>query len=347
MRHRTCEGCLWITSARASELRQSFRMGARTQIPEELGTAFRVREALAAGVGQGRLRGPDLDRPFRGIRALARAQPEEAGPWNERRAELVWLAEAYAPLLGPDQFFSHETAIAIWGGPLPASRGREMLDVSVTGTGSIPRGRGVRGHRAQPAATSTRVVRGLRTASFATMWASMGAAMTRNELVALGDFGCRTWRNGVNRPDPGKPPLTTPAQLEAAATAGRRRGAATLRESLPLIRLDAWSPRETMTRLAIIDVGLPEPQLNLDVLDPHGGFLACLDLAYPELKVAIEYHGQLHGAQYAADIERIERLRADGWIVIQVTSDTIRYPNIVARRVRAALLERGWMPDPR
>lgn len=321
-------------------------MGARKQIPQDLGTAFRVREALVAGVGQGRLRGPDLDRPFRGVRALARTRPDVADPWAAKRAELVWLAEAYAPLLGPDQFFSHETAVAIWGAPLATSDGRAELDVSVKGNGSIPRGRGVRGHRAQRAATSTRSVRGLRTASFATMWASMGASMSRDELVALGDFGCRVWRKGENRPDPGRRALTTPAQLEAEANAGRRNGAAALRDALPLIRLDAWSPRETATRLAIIDAGLPEPRLNVDILDAHGSFLACLDLAYLDLKVAIEYQGQLHGAQYAADIERIERLRADGWIVIQVTSDTLRFPNIVARRVRAALLERGWQPGP-
>lgn len=230
------------------------------------------------------------------------------------------------------------------GGPLAAHE-REELDVSVLGNGSLPRGRGVRGHRASPAATSTRIVQGLRVASFATMWASMGASMSRDELVALGDYGCRVWRTGENRPHPGRPPLATPAQLDAAATASRRRGAATLREALPLIRLDAWSPRETATRLLLIDAGLPEPRLNVDVSDAHGDFLACPDLAYPELKIAIEYQGQLHGMQYAMDIERVERLRAEGWIVIQVTSETLRFPNIVARRVRAALMERGWTPE--
>jgi hypothetical protein len=34
-------------------------------------------------------------------------------------------------------------------------------------------------------------------------------------------------------------------------------------------------------------------------------------------------HGQFHGAQYARDIERIGRLRAAGWIVIQVSSTLV------------------------
>lgn len=319
-------------------------MGARKQIPRDLGPVFLVGDALAAGVGSGRLRGRDLERPFHGVRALSQLRESSTDPWDERRAELVRLATAYAPLLRENQFFSHETAIAIWGGPL-ATHEREELDVSVLGNGSLPRGRGVRGHRASLAATSTRIVQGLRVASFATMWASMGAAMSRDELVALGDYGCRVWRTGENRPHPGRPPLATLAQLEAAATVSRRRGAATLREALPLIRLDAWSPRETATRLLLIDAGLPEPRLNVDVSDAHGDFLACPDLAYPELKIAIEYQGQLHGTQYAMDIERVERLRAEGWIVIQVTSETLRFPNIVARRVHAALIERGWRPE--
>jgi hypothetical protein len=113
-----------------------------------------------------------------------------------------------------------------------------------------------------------------------------------------------------------------------------------------MVRLDAWSPRETRARLLLIDAGLPDPRLNVDVYDAHGGFIACVDLAYPEFKVAIEYQGQLHGEQYARDIERIERLRADGWIVIQVTSHNLRYPNVVARRTYEALRSRGWHRQP-
>ncbi|GAB2524157.1 hypothetical protein [Paramicrobacterium agarici] len=68
----------------------------------------------------------------------------------------------------------------------------------------------------------------------------------------------------------------------------------------------------------------------------------CLDLSYPELKIAVEYQGQLHGRQYARDIERVERLRAEGWIVIQVTSGLLKDPTALVRRLRDALVSRGW-----
>jgi len=317
-------------------------MGARNSLPAALGPTFAVRDALAAGVSAGRLRGADLERPFHGIRARDRAAASE-DPWGTRRAEIRWLATALAPRLRRDQFFSHETAAAIWGAPLYGD-GPIELHVSVMGRGAVARRRGVRGHRAHPDSARIRAVRGLPVASFATMWAMLGADLTRDQLVAVGDFGCRLWRDGVNRPDPGREPLTTREQLAAAMNASRRHGGARLREAHPLIRTDAWSPRETTTRLILLAGGLPEPELNRDLFDAFGGFLACVDMSYPEFKVAVEYQGQLHGQQYARDIERIERLRAAGWIVIQVTADTIRYPNVVVRRVREALLTRGWRP---
>lgn len=83
--------------------------------------------------------------------------------------------------------------------------------------------------------------------------------------------------------------------------------------------------------------GLPEPALNHDVYDEHGRFLACVDLAYPERKVAVEYHGVLHHSRYAADVERIAALRAAGWTVIEVTSALLTHPDLLVERVREAL----------
>lgn len=315
-------------------------MRPRIALPPALGASFAVHEALDVGVGAGRMRGPDLAQPFHGVRALPLAS-NDADPWSARRAEIIWRAKAYAPLLRPDQFFSHETAAAIWGAPLYGT-GPIELHVSVFGQSVMARSKGVRAHRSLPGASTTRIVDGLRVASFATMWATLGADHSRDQLVATGDYGCRVWREGVGRRNPGRAPLTTNEQLGAAMNATRRRGIARLRQALSLIRTDAWSPRETTTRLVLVDEGLPEPELNQDVFDGFGGFIGCVDMAYPEYKVAIEYQGQMHSAKYARDVERIERLRADGWIVIQVTSETLEYPNVVTRRVREALTSRGW-----
>ncbi|WOF22714.1 hypothetical protein N8K70_15165 [Microbacterium betulae] len=310
-------------------------------LPEELSQSFLVGDALAAGVSAGRLRGSDLERPFHGVRRLREAMPDApASVWDARRADLLRRAHAYAPKLGAGQFFSHTTAAVIWGAPVPLDA---ELHVSVIGNGSLPRTRGVRGRRVR-AGMAVAVFRdGLPVSSPASTWAMRGE-LSVPDLVALGDYFCRVWREGFLRPDAGRPPLTTPRLLDTALAAGRRRGAERLRAALPLIRLDSWSPRESLTRVILVQARLPEPQLNIDLWSARGKFLGCVDMCFPEFGVVVEYQGRLHGDRHAKDVERIERLRAHGWVVIQVTSELIRRPAELAGRVRTALLAGGWRP---
>src|SRR5689334_15396522 len=67
-----------------------------------------------------------------------------------------------------------------------------------------------------------------------------------------------------------------------------RRGAARLPRVVKLARPAAESPMETRIRLAIVLEGLPEPQLQV----PVGPYR--LDMAYPELRLGIEYDGREH-----------------------------------------------------
>ncbi|WP_243062356.1 endonuclease domain-containing protein [Humibacter sp. RRB41] len=113
-----------------------------------------------------------------------------------------------------------------------------------------------------------------------------------------------------------------------------------LRDALARVRTGSASRTETWTRLTLVDAGLPEPVLDYDVYDEHGMFLGCVDMAYPELRIAIEYDGQQHrtdSRQWMKDIDRIDRLVEEGWRVIRVTSSLLfQHPEELARRVRAA-----------
>lgn len=100
----------------------------------------------------------------------------------------------------------------------------------------------------------------------------------------------------------------------------RRRGVVQLRELVPLVRPEAESPRETWTRLAMIDFGLPMPQLQYWVL-VDGAPTYRLDLAYPHARIAVEYDGQEHHTgpeARARDEARRTWLRAHGWTVIVI-----------------------------
>jgi len=244
------------------------------------------------------------------------------------------------------EFFCLVAATVAWGAPLPSSvfhhrDGNRLverpLDVGVLLPSRASRARGVRGISLTEGMGSVRTqpVSGLRVTSPATTWAMMGALLRRDDLIARGDAFVR---EPMRRDDP--PALTTIAELTAALEAGRRRGAAALREALPLVRTRARSRKETETRLVLLAAGLPEPSLNWPVV-LDGKVVALVDLAYPDRKVGIEYEGEQHltdPRQWARDIRRYEMLADLGWRIIRVTaSDLAQHREELVKRARAAL----------
>lgn len=269
---------------------------------------------------------------------------EDASAEDRIRARM----RQYAVRMRDGEFFTHAAAAIAWGIPLPArvARDDDPLDVSVHWPHRSPRSRGIRGHAvlAELATVRAHPVEGFAVASPATTWAMLGEVLRHPyDLVAAGDSLIRM---PMHPHDP--PPPASLDELAAAAGAGRRIGVAALRAALPRIRPGSASRPETWLRLTLVDGGLPEPMLNVDVWD-DGVWLARVDAGYPAPKVAIEYEGEHHlrdPAQWAADIARHDRLVAAGWRVIRVTkSDLFLRPGALLSRVRAALRSRadpGW-----
>lgn len=245
--------------------------------------------------------------------------------------------------MSDDEFFCLVSAAVQWGIPLPGGFVTDVpIDVGVFWPHRSPRGRGVHGRavKHELATVVRHPVTGLMVTDPATTWAMLGAVLRHPyDLVAAGDAVVRTPRHPS---DP--PPLATVGDLAAAVEAGRRPGVVALRDALPHVRTGSASRPETWTRLTLVDGGLPEPELNWDVVE-GGRWLARVDLGYPERRVALEYEGAHHlldHAQWTADIERYDRLAAAGWRVIRVTkSDLFERPGRVVGRVRAALRARS------
>jgi very-short-patch-repair endonuclease len=97
------------------------------------------------------------------------------------------------------------------------------------------------------------------------------------------------------------------------------------------------SPMETRIRLAIGFGGLPLPQLQ----HPVGPY--ALDLAYPELGLAIEYDGREHLTPERAlrDLDRQAYLTAAGWKVLRFRAAEVYRPRELAGAVRAQLVARA------
>lgn len=100
----------------------------------------------------------------------------------------------------------------------------------------------------------------------------------------------------------------------------RRRGVIQLRELIDLADPLAESPGESWTRLAILDAGFPRPVAQYWV-DEDGVRVFRLDLAYPKLRICIEFDGRdFHSSPVDKERDEARRawLRARGWVVVVV-----------------------------
>ncbi len=124
-----------------------------------------------------------------------------------------------------------------------------------------------------------------------------------------------------------------------------RRGVVQARRLVPLMDALAESAGESFTRLAMLDAQLPRPTLQHWVTDA-GRPVFRLDLAYPELKICVEYDGVDHHSsaqQRAADESRRGWLRERGWFVVVVTRESFAGSALDQwlNQVKAAVRERS------
>lgn len=144
-------------------------------------------------------------------------------------------------------------------------------------------------------------------------------------------------------------PLATLHQLErAVARFQHGRGRRRLLQALPLVRPRTDSPPETELRLDIVAAGLPEPGVNIAIRDNQGRLIAIGDLVFAQYQVIVEYDGEQHRTddrQYARDVQRLDDLAGAHYRVIRVHKQHrgARRQEVL-ETIRAALIERGWVP---
>ena len=206
------------------------------------------------------------------------------------------------------------------------------VHVTVLQPANRPRAIGIVGHRAW-GPLAVRYRRGLPVTSPERTWTDLAAfGVDERTLIVLADHLLRRKR-----------PLSDVAALASATLAlGNRRGSRAARHALELARPGTDSPRETIVRLELIDAGLPEPTIGHRIIH-RGEYVGVPDLAYPNLRIAIEYEGSDHQEDrgtYLSDIERREAFARAGWTVILVTKEHLQGPaDLWIRRVRVARAE--------
>ncbi|MDV8001586.1 endonuclease domain-containing protein [Rhodococcus sp. IEGM 1408] len=192
-----------------------------------------------------------------------------------------------------------------------------------------PHGRvrdGLRIRRYEVPDQAVNVVRGVRVTAM--RWTAFDLARFNDHVygvLAVEEF----YRRGVTRA----------SMQETVAYMAGTWGVARARRVLADADPRSESPRETETRLFLKEAGYTNFLPQVEVRDL--GYR--LDLADPELKIAVEYDGPHHDdpIQQSKDRRRRNRLQAAGWIVIVVDRRLFRHQrDEILQQVAAAYLVR-------
>ncbi|MFN2609222.1 MAG: hypothetical protein ABR511_15245 [Acidimicrobiales bacterium] len=245
----------------------------------------------------------------RGVYRFA-GSPE--GRWDDLRA--ACLAE------GPAAVASHRSAAELWG---MAGIVAEQPEITVPAP-MWPRLPGVRGHQSARLPHAHVTMRhGIPVTSPARTVTDLSAELTSGVLGRLVDE-CLRRR------------ITDLRQLRAVhdLLVGAAAGLGTLRAVLDL-RQPGHHPGDSPGELdlcrLLVDAGLPSPVPQHQVV--AGRTVYVLDLAYPEIRLGLEYDGwTAHGTRSAFDHDRARgnALAAAGWTMLHFTS------GMAADRLQAA-----------
>lgn len=277
---------------------------------------FTTEQAARFGFSKDALSGARFHRLFRGVYVVAKHRVTDE---TRIRGALLVLPD--------DAALSHLTALH-WHGVTVGSNHSLHFSSNTSSQTSMP---GVVLHRRQGQLHASNL-RGVRVLGPDRTFVDAALQLGHVDLIRAGD-----WLVRLN--------LTTPDQLVSYANERHLDGVRRARRAARHIRSRVESVMETDVRLLLRFARLPEPEVNVDIFDDVGTFLARGDLVYRLFRAIVEYDGWQHerdARQRQHDHLRRERLEAAGWRVIVITIEDMRRPANVVARVDAALRQAGY-----
>jgi hypothetical protein len=263
--------------------------------------AFSLHQAMEAGLSERQV----LDRAAAGrfVRRARSVYAVAGSPDSPMQRAMV----AYLSVAAAGGVVSHLTAAAISGlCPHPA-----LPHVTVPPNASHE-ARSARVHRGTVPPADRQHRHGLVVTSPSRTIADLSTCLDRQSLCELVDqaFVARL--------------ATAETTLRAAARAGRRRRGAALLRSV----VEVWTPRiepGSVAEMRVVrllgDYGVAQLELQHQVFDDDGAFVARLDIADPLIRRGFEYEGVLvHNPRaWVRDEPRYQRLKDLGWRIDPIT----------------------------
>lgn len=281
-------------------------------LPEELSNRpFTVYESRALGVAPKRLRASDVSDGGRLIYLPAGHEFALA-----ERARVLAAAT-------PGAWVSHESAAVLTRLGLPPWLGGDDT-VHLSKPHELPRVRrtGVTGHRVRVLPGEVTDIDGIPVSSPSRTWLDLAHQLPLRYVIAMGD-------QLIRMPRPGLEGRTKPyANKEGLRRLVRQhpnmKGVEKARLALEDMRVGADSFPETFLRLAMLDAGLPEPELQLR-LDPDDPWSPSADLGYRRFRIAVQYDGAPHltREQQTRDNRRDEAFTNAGWSYFKANADDL------------------------
>jgi hypothetical protein len=288
-----------------------------SQRPGTLASPFTPKLALEAGISRKRLRAlvdaKEVRRVLTGVYA-----------WSSDADSVMLRCRAARLVTAPHLVLCDRTAAWIWGVECFDYRELEVLPPLETwalrGRNRVSRA-GCQGGERDLWREDVVEVHGLTVTTPLRTALDLACRLTPRDALAVVDAFMRD--HGIR---------TDELQRTLARFRGRR-GVVQARAIVAVADARAESPGESWIRWAMIETGLPVPELQCWVhVDGIPTFR--LDMAYPKHRIAIEYDGrEFHSSpdQRRHDQERRDWLRAHGWTVI-----------VVDRSKLSAAHVRGW-----
>jgi Protein of unknown function (DUF559) len=285
-------------------------------VPPRVTCPIDRRGARAAGISDWQLRHRDVVRTSRDTYL-----PLAAAVDPRQRIDGVLLGAPTGAVV------SHLTAAALWGYQVPLVRDDGRVHLTVP-PGSRVRSRADRRiHCSCVPEPETRLLRGVRVTSPSRTWLDLAGSLPAGALLALTDqMLARRF-----------PEDEFPRILDRSRG---RRGVSNARSVLACANGLAGSPMESVLRWLIHEAGLPRPVLQHVIRDAAGRFLGCVDLAWPEHRVLVEFDGDGHRDRrvFVNDLRRQNGLVLVDWRILRFSSaDVFGRQTIVLATIRRAL----------